>query len=138
VKIWLTPKPALLGTVTILEEAFGTYAMVSTKMPARNRPERFVRVSRTGGGQDNPVTDRARILVECFAKDTAQAEAMCNTARAALRNACSTFVAGMFVRWYGNESGPVDLAHPDIVDMERWQFSGEIWMSTNRDQHRPR
>jgi hypothetical protein len=140
-KIWLTPKPALLAAVTILEEAFGEYAQVSTKLPARNRADRFVRVSRSGGTQQDPVTDRARIITECYAKDTAQAEMMCNTARAAYRNACSTFVLDMWVRWYGNEAGPNDIAHPDIVDYERWQFTGELWIATNRSPNgtpRPR
>lgn len=131
-RIWLTAKPAVLAAVTILEQAFGEYALVSTKLPARNRPDRFVRVERAGGGQDDPVTDKARILVECYAKDTAQAEAMCNTARAAFRNATSTFVENMFIRWYGNEQGVADYAHPDIVDYERWRFTADLWISTNR------
>jgi len=118
--------------VTVLEEAFGTYAMVSTKLPSRNMPDRFVKVSRIGGRQDDPVTDRARILVECYAKDTASVEHMCNTARAAYRNACATRVAGMWIRWYGNESGPVDFPHPGIVDRERWQFTADLWIKSNQ------
>jgi hypothetical protein len=132
VRIWLTPKPAILAAVTVLEQAFGEYAVVSTKLPIRNRPERFVRVSRTGGGQFDPVTDRVRMIVECYARDTAQAEMMCNTARAAYRNSVGTFVEDMFIRWYGDEAGPNDYAHPDIVDMERWTFTAALWISTNR------
>jgi hypothetical protein len=131
VKVWLTPKPALLGAVTILEEAFGEYALVSTKLPARNRPDRFVRVSRIGGSQSDPVTDKARIMVECYGKDTATVENMANTARAAFRNAGAARYSGMWIRWYGNEAGPVDMAHPDIVDYERWQFTAELWIKSN-------
>ena len=84
--IWPTPKPAVLTAITILSDAFGEYAFVSAKLPGRERPDRFVRVTRVGGGQDNIATDTARLLIECYAKDVGQVEAMCNTARAALRN----------------------------------------------------
>jgi hypothetical protein len=88
-------------------------------------------VSRVGGSQSDPVTDKARIMVECYGKDTATVENMANTARAAFRNAGATRYAGMWVRWYGNEAGPVDMAHPDIVDYERWQFTAELWIKSN-------
>lgn len=131
-QIWPTPKPAVLAAITILSEAFGTYASVSAKMPPHNRPVRFVRVTRTGGGQDNPTTDVARILIECFAKDTGQAEAMCNTVRAALRNAAGASVGdGIFIRSWANEDGPVDLPHPDILDFERWQIHGDLAVKSN-------
>ena len=147
-KEWLVPKPALLGAVTILEAGFrfpdGSHAaMVSTKLPAHVRPERFVRVSRIGGGQNDPATDVARLLVDCFGRDSATCEFMCNTARAALHNSVSTWVTptnldglpdhinSMFIRWCGNESGPADLAHPDILDYERWQFTIDLWIAAN-------
>ena len=133
--IWPTPKPAVLTAITVLAEAFGEYADVSAKLPGRIRPERFVRVTRVGGNQPNPATDIARILVECFAKDTAQAEAMCNTVRAALRNAAGTTItttAGkVSVRSWSNEDGPVDLPHPDIIDYERWQLHGDLAVKSN-------
>lgn len=139
--IWPTAKPAVLAAVTILQGAFGGYASVSTKLPGRNRPERFVKVSRVGGGQTDPATDRARILVECFGRDTATAEQMANTARAGLRNSAGVTLhtptqstdrnMTMFVRWYGNETGLADLPHPDILDYERFQFVGELWVKSN-------
>lgn len=132
--IWPTAKPAVLAAITVLGEAFGEYADVSAKMP-RQRPIRFVRVTRVGGGQPHPATDIARILIECFAKDTAQAEAMCNTVRAALRNAAGTTItttAGdISLRHWGNEDGPVDLPHPDILDYERWQLHGDLSVKSN-------
>lgn len=131
--IWPTPKPAVLAAITILQDGFGEYAYVSAKLPGHNRPARFVRVTRVGGSQPHPATDIARILVECFAKDTAQAEAMCNTARAALNNAAGTTVSedNIFVRAWGNEDGPVDLPHPDILDYERWQLHGDLAVKSN-------
>ena len=133
--IWPTPKPAVLAAITILAEAFGEYAFVSAKMPPRNRPERVVRVTRVGGGLDNIATDTARILVECFAQDVGQVEAMCNTARTALRNAGGTTVtttAGdVFVRRWDNEQGPTDFPHPDLLDWDRWQLLGDLLLKSN-------
>lgn len=133
--IWRTPKPAVLTAITILAEAFGEYAFVSAKMPARQRPERFVKVSRVGGGLDNIATDGARILVECFAQDVGQLEAMCNTARTALRNAGGTTVTttsgDVFIRGWDNEQGPTDFPHPDLLEWDRWQFTGDLLVKAN-------
>lgn len=165
-KLWPVPKQALLGAVTVLQDAFThtngiRYAEVSTKLPAHTRPERFIKVSRVGGGQAVMVTDVARLLVECYGRSSRDTELMCNTARAALHNAVSSWVyprppenppytppAGppplpsvttwpaatdepMFIRWCGNESGPADLPHPDILDYERWQFTIDLEVAAN-------
>lgn len=127
--IYRTPKPAVKTAITILVQAFGVYAQVSAKMP-KQRPIRFVQVSRIGGAQDDPITDRARILVECFGPDTETVENMTATARTALRNAISTVVDGVFVRGWSNEQGPVDFPHPQIINMDRWQFQGDLSLST--------
>lgn len=133
--IWPTAKPAVLAAITVLAEAFGEYAFVSAKLPGRSRPDRFVKVSRVGGGQTHPATDVARILVECYAKDTAQTEAMCNTVRAALRNAAGTTITtdegDISIRAWGNEDGPVDFFNPDILDYERWQLHGDLSVKSN-------
>lgn len=133
--IWPTPKPALLTAITILSDAFTDYAFVSAKIPPGNRPDRFVKVSRVGGGLDNIATDTARILVECFAKDVAEVESMCNTVRAALRNAGGTTVVttsgNVSVRAWDNESGPTDFPHPDLIEWERWQITGDLMLKAN-------
>jgi hypothetical protein len=129
VTIYKTPKPAVKTAIAILVEAFGQYAQVSAKMP-KHRPIRFVRVSRIGGSQSDPITDNARLLIECFGPDTETVEAMSATARTALRNAISTIVGGAFVRNWSNEQGPVDFPHPQILDLDRWQFQGDLSLST--------
>jgi hypothetical protein len=133
--LWPTPKPALLGAIAVLSEAFDQYAFVSAKMPARARPDRFVKVSRVGGSLDSIATDSAQILVECYAKEVAQVEAMCNTARTALRNAGGTTITAddhtMFVRAWDETSGPADYANPDVLDYERWQFTGTLMVKAN-------
>ncbi len=128
--VWyLTPKPAVKVTISILDEAFGQYALVSARMP-KQRPIRFIKVSRIGGSQDTPITDMARILIECFGPDVETCENMTATARTALRNAISTTVEGAWIRNWSNEQGPVDFPHPEIIDMERWQFQGNLSLST--------
>lgn len=132
--IYKTPKPAVKTAITILQQAFGVYALVSARMP-KQRPVRFVRVTRIGGSQDDPITDVARILVECFGVDVETVENMTATARAALRNAISTDVDDVWVRNYDQEQGPVDFPHPEILDMERWQFQGNLSLSTASVSH---
>jgi len=133
--IWPTPKPAVLTAITILAEAFDDYAVVSAKLPGKIRPDRFVRVTRVGGGLDNIASDSARILVECYAKDVGQVETMCNTARTALRNAAGTTVTAdsvsAFVRGWDNESGPMDYQQPDLLEYERWQLTGDLAIKAN-------
>lgn len=133
--VWPTPKPAVLTAITILADAFSDYAFVSAKLPARDRPERFVRVSRVGGNLDNIATDSARIMVECFARDVGQVEAMCNTARTAFRNAGGTTVTTtegpVFVRCWDELQGPTDYPHPDLIEWDRWQFMGELLLKAN-------
>lgn len=132
--VWPTAKPAVLTVIAVLSEAFGSYAFVSAKLPHSNRPDRFVKVSRIGGGQSQIATDTARVLIECFAKDVGQVENMCNTARAALRNSGGTTVTttsgAVFVRGWDNES-LADYPHPDLIDFERWQLTGDLAIKAN-------
>ena len=140
--LWLTPKPALLAAVVVLSAAFesadGTrWAEVSSKLPARNRPLRFVRVKRTGGGLVDQATDRARLLVECYARSTAEVEAMTATCRAALRNSCDQWVEredddAIYIRKWDNEEGPTDYFNPEVLEYERWQFTGDLFVAVNR------
>lgn len=125
-----TPRPAVKAAIDILEVAFPTLT-VDTRIP-RTRPDQFIKVTRVGGGMLNPVTDVARILVECWAKTNAAAEAMSATAREALANARGTTVADdVFIRGYGNEEGPVD--YPDLdTGMDRYQFHGDLYVSTRQ------
>lgn len=146
---WLTPKPALIAVQRILEAAFsdGQYAAVHTKLPAKDRPERFVVVTRIGGGQTNQAVDICRVLVECYARVDEQAERMTGTSSAALRNAASTWKTindrndpggtqpppeRIWVRGYGNETGLAKLNNPDVLTHEKWQFIGELSVAVNR------
>lgn len=132
--VWPTPKPAVLTGIAILEAAFGEYAFVSAKLPKR-KPERFVRVSRVGGGLQNIASDAPRLLIECYALDVGQVEAMLNTARTALRNAGGTTVTTtqgpVAVRAWNAETLVSDFPNPDLIEFERGQLSGQLLLKAN-------
>lgn len=133
--IWPTPKPALLTAIAILEEAFGEYAVVSAALPRQNRPDRFVKVTRTGGDMRDPVTDLARLLIECYGPNIATIEAMTGTVRAGFRNAAGTTVTAgdyqVFVRHWDNEHVVAPWPNPEILDRERAQVTGDLAVSIN-------
>lgn len=128
-QLYPTPKPALQAAIAILTPAV-TPTPVGFRMP-NTRGAAFVRVSRVGGRMGNLVTDVPRILVECWGPDVGTVENLCNTCRAALLNACGKFFAGVYVREWVNEQGPVDFDDPEVTDMRRWQFHGDLRVSTN-------
>jgi hypothetical protein len=126
--MWPAPQPALKTALAILRDAFGDVS-VSAKMP-KQRPGRFVRVTLIGGSRVDVVSTRARVLIELFGPDPEACESMYATASAALLNSQSTVISGAFVRSWDDEQGPVDYPHPEVIDMERWQFHGELTLST--------
>jgi hypothetical protein len=127
--IWPTPRPALKAAISILQDAFGA-VRVSDQMP-KTRPAQFVRVDRVGGGQLNPRVDRARLLVECWGPSSGVVETMVGTAREALRNAGGTTVSdGIFIHSFDNEDGVAHYDDPDVTDQRRWQFTGDLLVST--------
>lgn len=133
---WREPKPAVLTAIMILRAALDSKdTTVAAGMP-RVWKRFHVRVTRAGGGQDLIVTDTARLLVECYADSPAAAEVLTNKCRAALHNATGHRIdlgsAGKaFVRGYDNEVGPVEFPDVSVSDRQRWQFQGDLLVSTN-------
>lgn len=125
---WPIPKPAVKTAISVLQSAFPGVAVDSAS--PKNRPAKYVTVSRIGGGQDNPRMDSARLLIECWARTDADAEVMTGVVRATLRNAGGTHVDDVFIYGWGNESGPVMYDDPDISDRTRWQLTGDLSVST--------
>ncbi|WP_094359911.1 DUF3168 domain-containing protein [Mycobacterium marinum] len=126
-----TPKAALKAAESALStDAALAGVAVGTKIP-NTRPSTFVRVGRAGGYRPNIVTDVMRVLVEVWAPTVAQAETICNQCIAALQNAQGTRSAGAFIRAFDNIEGPIDLPEPDVSSSERWQFTGDLYVSTN-------
>jgi hypothetical protein len=130
--VWPVPKPAVKTAIAVLRAALDPSVGVATVKP-RIWPRLFVMVTRAGGGQTLPNTDVARILVECWADSDAACEALTNECRAALRNTQGVTVdgTGVFLRGFDNENGPVQLPDPDVPDHRRWQFQGDLLVSTN-------
>lgn len=128
-----TPKPAVKTAIAVLRAALDPAVGVATVKP-RIWPRLFVLVTRSGGGLNNPaypVTDIARILVECWADSDAACETLTNQCRAALYNTQGVTIDGVFLRGFDNENGPVQLPDPDVPDHRRWQFQGDLMISTN-------
>jgi hypothetical protein len=128
-----TAPPVVKAAVSILSAAL-TPVLVSPMMPLV-RPTVFVKVDRVGGHQLNLATELARLLVECWVHETAGgyggAETLANQARHALLAAAGTNAAGTFIRIWRNEDGPTNYPDPDISDMTRFQFTGDLLVSNH-------
>ncbi|DAZ90349.1 hypothetical protein [Mycobacteroides abscessus] len=109
---------------------------VSSKKPGvatghRVLPSKFIRVTRISpGGMLNRVTDLAHLLIECWADD-GEGESLANAARGVLRASAGHTIASGFIRSFGNDSGPVDFPDPDVPSHDRYQFTGDLLISTN-------
>lgn len=65
--------------VAALRDALGV--RVSTQLPdSKNRPDRFVVLSRIGGGSDDWATKDPRFLIECYAPTELEAEELADGA----------------------------------------------------------
>jgi hypothetical protein len=127
---WEVPKPAVKTAIAVLRATLDPAVGVATVKP-RVWPRLFVMITRSGGGLTFPNTDTARLLVECWADSDAACEALTNECRAALRNTQGVTIDGVFLRGFDNEQGPVQLPDPDVPDHRRWQFQGDLMVSTS-------
>ena len=81
----------------------------------------------------NRVTDSARLLIECWSDDSADAEQLANTTRGLLRASSGSRVAGGFIRGVDMEldDGPTDFPDPLNPEHDRYQFQVAVIVSTN-------
>jgi hypothetical protein len=130
---WPTAPPVVQAAVGILSAGLPSI-LVSPIMPLV-RPATFIRVDRVGGGQLNLATELARLLVECWVAETAGgyggAEILANNARHALYASAGQVFAGIFIRAWRNEDGPVNYPDPDVSNMTRFQFTGDLLVSNH-------
>lgn len=103
--------------VSVLTEALGV--RVSTRKPDPH-PDRFVVVSRIGGGNDDWATKDPRFLIECFAKSEFDAESLAESARDAWRNARTPEVL-----WATADNNLARFDDPDPT-LHRFQFTGGL------------
>jgi len=125
------PQPAVKTAVIILNDALNPHGIYAgTKMP-KTWPHGFIRVDRAGGGMRVLVTDFARILCECYGASIGVVEDVTGLAIQALTSAEGEIFDGVFVRGFENIEGPVNFPQPIVPDLCRWQFQGDLLVSTN-------
>lgn len=74
--------PLEQALVALLKSLTG--AQVGTKVP-QSRPDRFIRLSRTGGASSNRAQSAPTVLVECWGADEGKAWALCASVLPVLR-----------------------------------------------------
>ncbi|MBV7294929.1 hypothetical protein KRX51_03220 [Corynebacterium sp. TAE3-ERU12] len=107
-----------LVAVQALTEATGE--QVSTRLPAQPA-EKFIVVSRIGGGASTFATSDPRFLIECYASDELLAEEFAEQVRAAWRDLRTHDV----VRAYDDDN-VVRQDDPNTDTRYRFQFTGGL------------
>lgn len=120
--------PSAEKTALAIIRATGVKAYVT---PPRGVTAPYVHVTRVGGRMENLVTDGALLAVSAYAGDPAVAEQLALQARNALWEARTTFVDGVWVRWWVEAAGPSHYADPESK-LFRYQFSGQLMLATNK------
>lgn len=126
---WRTPKPVVPIALAILAAA-DPDTLGSDEIP-EPRPSRFYKVTRAGGDYTNPAYDSPRVLIECWATDSATAEQMALNATAAFKNARGKTFLNSFIHGCDDIQGPVDYNDPAIQDRRRCQFLATLLTSTD-------
>ncbi len=126
---WRNPKPAVPIALAILA-AIDPDTPGSDEIP-EPRPQRFYKVTRAGGEYGNPAFDSPRVLVECWATDSATAESMALAAAAGFKNVRGKTFLNTFMHGCDDIQGPVDYNDPAIQDRRRSQFLATLLTSTD-------
>lgn len=129
---WLPDAPGVRTGIRIIE-AGQPGLRVSNEMPT-TRPQQIVLLTQVDARRPNPVQSVHRLLVECWLnkslRPTINMETWCGQVSAALRNSAGSTFSGVFSYGWSNQQGPVDFPDPDVTDMDRWQFHGDLTLST--------
>lgn len=122
------PLPAALRAMIQLVTA-ETGLRSSADVP-KDVPDRFIRVRRVGGSQDDlGIISSPRFTFEVYAREIGDCEELCEQLLAVLRAAQFSFRNGVqFRKWY-LEGGPGDFPDPDVDSRRRWQFTGTFTLS---------
>lgn len=104
--------------------ARGIAVPVVIEVPAV-RPPRFVRVTRPGGSQSNLVTDRPRIIAECWDEIGTGAADLAKVVRALLGAVAPGYVQGIWVD-LTKDLGVANLSHPSYPDIPRYLVTKEL------------
>ena len=77
----------------------------------------------------NPAVTGPRVMVDCYAKSSLAAGNLADEALTAFLNARGEF-GGAWVKKFAATQGPYPINDPDISDRFRFQFHGELMLST--------
>lgn len=113
-------------------------AVPAYQTPPPGPPSTYLRVHRVGGIPRDLVTDLPMITISAYAEDAGVAADLANRVRDLL-----TTVPGHWLptaeaedravcRGWREAAGPSHYPDPDRPDRVRYQFSGELALSTNR------
>jgi hypothetical protein len=135
---WPAPKPAVAVTIAALKSKlvalypalYTSSLYIRSEQPPGTRPSKYIVVSLLNTDFPNPAFTVARPLVECWAESSAVAEEMAGHAVRALKNAKGQQFATGWVKSFDNIQGPLELNDPDIQDRRRYQFHGDLYLST--------
>lgn len=104
---------------------------VAASIP-KNPPEVMVRVTRTGGVMKNPITDVPMFSVAVYGASRKQAEEISQQLRHVLHRQDwqGIRLGGVLLRGWREAAGPAEYADPDQPRLVRFQFTGELLLST--------
>lgn len=124
---YVEPKSALTALKLILDQ---TGKHVSPKVPNPIPAGGCIRIQRAGGPKSNLITDNALVVVQVYATTDLNAELVCNQARGYLQQGQFTKWGTIWVRGWEEVGGPAEFPDPDVQGFVRWQFSGQLGIST--------
>lgn len=124
---YIEPKSALTALKLILDQ---TGKHVSVKVPNPIPAAGCIRIQRVGGSKPNLVTDSALVAVQVYSPSDLEAERLCNQARAYLTQSQFSKWGSAWVRGWDEVGGPAEFADPDVQGFVRWQFTGQLGIST--------
>lgn len=100
----------------------GQSARVATKIPKTDRPDRLVKVTRTGGPRRDLVADSAQITVECWEATGPAAERLAALCRGLMGAMPADVAYGHSVHRVGEVGGPAYFPDGE-TDLPRYQFT---------------
>jgi hypothetical protein len=123
------PPDAVAVAIGYLTEVFddvGEDAPVVPRVPA-DRPDRFVRIIRTGGPMKNLVQDAPQLTVECWGLKDEDAADLASLSRALLKAAQGQVWDGVAIGAVHEFSGPALLPDP-LSNQPRYTFTMQMAM----------
>lgn len=114
-----TPIPSTTQDVAVQALTAALDVDVSTRMPD-SRPDAHVIVTRIGGGQSSLATNDPRFLIECYATDELEAEALAERAQHAW-----THFRGNGIVCGRSDNNLAPYPSPDVNHF-RFQFTGSL------------